>query len=288
MNIRLFIDAICYDSRQRSPAPFLLFTLFVLIHPIAFCLLIRYALPGLWASELASGFAIITATFAIFHFVMSIGEYLFHRYVLHILTYEIMGVFYEKHTLVHHALTPIHIDEKRHRINSSYPISSVDQDDCGTFPPWALLSFLAGLSVPMVILALIFPSVPLLVAGYFAISLSYYLYEVIHVTHHKSYDAWWATKIKTPILGKIWRKIYGFHQAHHANYKCNMHVGGFFGLPIGDWLFGTYKQPSQLLNHEVAATKDMVQSLNPNPHWPISWFDKISQKRRSRILSNKK
>ncbi len=283
MNRRVIIDAISYESRQRSPAPFSLFTLYVLVHLVSFFLMISYLFPNLWANQLEIPLPTIAITFIVLHFIFSIGEYLFHRYILHIMTYEIMGVFYRKHN-IHHGLTPIRHNEPEHKIYSKYPIASIDQDECGTFPWWALLSFLSGFSVPLVTLGFIFSHVPFLIAGYPALTFSYYLYEVVHVNHHKSSDLW-LVKIKNPIFGKMWRKICGFHQAHHANYKCNMHVGGFFGLPVGDWLFGTYKQPAQLMFDGTPADQEVVELLNPKPRWPITWLDAYAQRRKSRILT---
>ena len=284
MDHRLIVDPLSFDARERSPAPFLIFTLYVLAHLLAFYIFVRVISPNIWNSQIHAGVTVIIATFIVCHFMFAFGEYLFHRYILHILTYEAMGVFYRKH-LQHHALTPIQLDEPRQKINNLYPIKSIEQDVCGTFPPWALLVFLGGFTPILFLIAYVFPNLPILISGYPALSLSYYLYEVIHVRHHSSYETWWQEKLKSPKLGRLWQAMYGFHQAHHANYRCNMHVGGFFGIPIGDWLFATYKQPSTLLMDGVPATKEMIQELNPKPRWPISWFDKIAIRRKMRTLN---
>jgi hypothetical protein len=65
-----------------------------------------------------------------------------------------------------------------------------------------------------------------------------------------------------------------------------MNVAGFFGLPVGDWLFATYKQPDELLLDGLPATKQMIRALNPEPRWPVSQFDQLAQKRKARILYN--
>jgi len=67
---------------------------------------------------------------------------------------------------------------------------------------------------------------------------------------------------------------------HHANYKCNLNVVGFFGIPLTDLAFGTYKRPDPLLVDGAAATKADARRLMPAPRWPISWLDRVVFKRR--------
>ena len=285
MNYRLLADPLSFDSRQKNPIPFITFSLFVWFHPLILLALTKYFLPNIWNREIASGFFIIIATFLVCHFIFAFGEYFFHRYILHIISIKNMRIFYRKH-LRHHTLTPIYFDEINKKIDSAYSINNIDRDECGTFPPWALVAFLSGFSPLLFLMAYIFEDLPILISGYGALSLSYYLYEVTHVRHHYSYDDWWQKKLQSPLLGKVWQVMYGFHQAHHVNYRCNMHVGGFLGLPIGDWLFATYKQPSKILADGVSATREMMQKLNPQPRWPISWLDQRALKRKTRILKN--
>ena len=78
----------------------------------------------------------------------------------------------------------------------------------------------------------------------------------------------------------LWTWLYGFHQAHHANYKCNLNVAGFFGMPLADLAFGTYRQPDPLLVDGAPATKAHARRLTPSPRWPISWLDRVVFKRR--------
>ena len=74
--------------------------------------------------------------------------------------------------------------------------------------------------------------------------------------------------------------MYGFHQAHHANYKCNLNVAGFFGIPLADLAFGTYRQPDDLLLDGATLTKATARKLTPEPYWPIAWLDRVVFKRR--------
>ena len=275
---------LAFEKRIQGGAPFLIFSLFIVVHPLAFLWLIRFCFGAIWRQELAAGVIPIMLTFALCHLVFAFGEFFFHRYILHILAAECLKLFYGKH-LTHHTLTAIYFDEPGQKIKSLYPVGSIEQDVCGTFPPWALILLLGGFTPVFLLSALLFPHVPICIGGYCALTLSYYLYEAIHVTHHRSYDAWWKKRIHNPITGPVWRTLYGFHQAHHANYRCNMNVAGFFGLPVGDWLFATYKQPDGLLLDETPATKEMIRALNPEPYWPVSRFDQLAQKRKARILS---
>ncbi len=277
-------NPLAFEKRIHGRAPLLVFGLFVIAHPVGFLGLIRLCFGGIWRQELAAGVVPIIAAFLICHLIFAFGEFFFHRYILHTLTYECMKIFYGKH-LTHHTLTPIYLDEPGQKIRSSYPISSIDQDVAGTFPPWALVLFLGGFTPPLLLLAFIFPRTPILIGGYCGLTLSYYLYEAIHVMHHQSYETWWKKRIQRPLSGSLWRMVYGFHQAHHANYRCNMNVAGFFGLPVGDWVFGTYKKPRELLLDETPATKEVIRELNPEPRWPIPLFDRIAQRRKTRILS---
>lgn len=195
MNYRLLVDPLSFDSRRKNPAPFLTFSLFVWFHPLIFLTLTRYFFPNIWNREIASGFFAVIAAFLVCHFIFAFGEYFFHRYILHIISIENMRVFYRKH-LQHHTLTSIYFDETSQSINSAYPIDNIDKDECGTFPPWALLAFLGGFSPLLFLTAFLFPNLPILVSSYPALSLSYYLYEIIHVRHHFSYDNWWQKSFK--------------------------------------------------------------------------------------------
>jgi hemolysin III len=79
----------------------------------------------------------------------------------------------------------------------------------------------------------------------------------------------------------MWRLFYGFHHMHHANISCNEAIGGFFGLPVADWVFGTYHQPKDLLlEGRLATAKDFAI---PPPRGFVRWFDEWARKRESKI-----
>ena len=96
--------------------------------------------------------------------------------------------------------------------------------------------------------------------------------------HHMPYDTWWKPRLNGRPFGKVYRKMYGFHQAHHANYKCNLNVAAFFGIPLADSVFGTYKQPDELLLDGVLATKASGRkaplSLAGRSRGSTAWFSR--------------
>ena len=129
-------------------------------------------------------------------------------------------------------------------------------------------------------MAFSFPRIPILISGYAAIAIAHFLYEAIHAVHHQPYEACWRARLDRRWSGRFWRWLYGFHQAHHANHRCNLNVAGFFGIPLADLLFGTYKQPSPLLIDGACATAAAARALSSQPHWPISWLDRVAFRRR--------
>ena len=149
-----------------------------------------------------------------------------------------------------------------------------------TFPPWALIPALMAFTPFFAPIAFSFPEIPILIGGYAAIAIALFLYETIHVAHHQPYDSWWKPKLNGRIFGRVWRKAYGFHQAHHTNYRCNLNVAGFFGIPVADLVFSTYKQPDKLFLDGVPGTKEIARRLTPQASWPIVWLDRVVFKRR--------
>ena len=187
---------------------------------------------------------------------------------LHLETVRFLRGLYTSH-LTHHKLTSIRFDQTG-RVKSAYAITDQASDDQSTFPPWALIPFFAFFTPFFAPMAFSFPRIPILISGYAAIAIAHFLYETIHAIHHQPYDACWRARLDRQWSGRFWRWLYGFHQAHHANHRCNLNVAGFFGIPLADLLFGTYKQPSPLLIDGARATNAAARALSSQPHWPIS------------------
>ncbi len=275
------LNFLSFESRTRNPLAFSLFTIFIALHPLAVFAFVRYFFPTTWDLQWSSGLGGVVVTTLVFNLIFCFGEYLFHRYLLHANSISFLGRLSFSH-LLHHKLTNIKFPGDR--VISSYPIEDKEHDASGTFPPYALVAFMVFLTPFLAIIAFSFPQIPVLIGGYMAITIAHFLYETIHVAHHLPYDPWWKSKIEWPVFGTVWRKLYGFHQAHHANYRCNMNIAGFYGLPLADLMLGTYQQPAVLLIDGAPATKSLAANLTSAPNWPISVLDSALLKRRKRMV----
>lgn len=275
------LNFLSFESRTRNPLALPLFTIFCAAHPLAAFAVVAYFFPDTWQRQVAAGPTAIVLTTVGCNLVMCFGEYLFHRYLLHANTVNLLSRLSFSH-LAHHKLTNIKFPGDH--VVSAYAIEDEAHDKYATFPPYALLGFMAFFTVFFAPAAFSFPDFPLLIGGFIAIAIAHFLYETIHVAHHRPYDPWWKRKIEGPLFGTMWRKLYGFHQAHHANYKCNMNIAGFYGLPLADLVLGTYEQPAVLLIDGAPATKDVAARLTKTPNWPISMMDSALLKRRRRMV----
>ena len=278
------LNFMSFESRAKHPASNLWFALFIALQLGVLFAVVRFFFKWTWDQHVASGIGAIILTCLICNLVMCFGEYFFHRYLLHMETVRFLAPLTASHR-THHKLTPIGFDNVEKTVRSAYQISSVPQDDQGTFPPWTLIPFWVTFTPFFAPLAFSFPEIPILISGYASLAIAHFLYETIHVAHHESYERWWKPKLNNRIFGVVWRKLYGFHQAHHANYFCNMNIAGFFGIPLADLVFGTYLQPDELLLDGVPGTKEVARRLTPQPHWPVAWLDRVVLKRRRRMLS---
>lgn len=267
-------DPFSFEARINNRGRTLfVFSLFVTGHLLVIFSLLYFLFPRTWERETGLGIISIGLTFLSFHLISCVGEYFFHRNVLH----DIIGpfkVFFRKHGM-HHFLTTVSWDKDNSdlKIHSCYAIEKIEQDISATFPLWALAAFLMGIAPLLIIISWLLPNVPVLLAGFSAITLSYYLYEVLHVMHHQP-PLWWHEKFSKRFLGKTWQAIYSFHNCHHANTRCNLNVAGFFGLPLADWIFGTYRNPPTLLLHGSPVDNEVISDLTSRTHWIKAWLKK--------------
>ncbi len=244
----------------------------------------RLLLPQLWARQLAGGASVFIAVFLAVHLFLCFFEWFFHRYVLHGVTMRWLKGFAKEHRH-HHSLTPVRlrpVTEGSDRvILNEYPITHEEQYPSSAFPAYALLGFWAFFTPLLVGVQLLLPGLPVILAGLAAITWSMVLYEILHAIEHWPYE-WWRSATEHPKAGPFWRLLYGFHLMHHANIGCNEGIGGFFGLPVADWCFGTYHQPRQLLLEGRKATaKDFAVRT---PHGFVRWLDRWTRKRETGIL----
>lgn len=281
-NLLSALNFLSFENRQANPAAFVYFGIFIALQLAVLLTFIRFTFPYTWEQQMSAGFWNILLTCVGFNVVTCFGEYLFHRYLLHMEPVRFLRTLCSSH-LAHHKLTFIGFDDQRKTVRSEYPIGDVEHDDQSTFPPWALLPFFAFFSPFFAALAFSFPQFPILIGGFTAVAIAHFLYETIHAAYHQPYETHWKPRIESPRFGRVWQLIYGFHQAHHANYKCNMNVAGFYGIPLADILMGTYKQPDAQLHHGAVATKEVARHLTPKPYGPIAWLDRVAFNRRRRV-----
>ena len=273
------LNFLAYENRTTNRAATLYFAAFIALQLAVLFAFIRYFFPWTWDQQVSAGAGAFLLTCLVCNLLLCFGEYFFHRYMLHMETVRFLRQLCTSH-LAHHKLTSIGFDDAAARVRSAYPINDVAHDDQATFPPWALVGSWASFTPFFAPIAFSFPGVPILIGGYTAIAIAHFLYETIHVAHHQPYETFWERRLSDPTFGRVWRKAYGFHQGHHANYRCNLNVAGFFGVPLADLAFGTYAQPDRLLVDGAPATKEAARRLTRQPRWPISWLDRVVFKRR--------
>ncbi|HEU4687940.1 MAG TPA: hypothetical protein VFS23_06260 [Vicinamibacterales bacterium] len=276
---RRSLNFLSYENRAANRFAPLLFVTFVTLQLALLLATIRGFFRPTWDQHMASGVVAILLTCLVCNVMLCFGEYFFHRYILHIETVRFLRSLCASH-LTHHKLTSIRFNEHTGTVRSAYPIGDAAHDDQSTFPPWALIPFFAFFTPFFAPMAFSFPRLPILISGYTAIAIAHVIYEVLHAVHHQPYELFWKPRLEHPIFGGAWTWLYGFHQAHHANYRCNINVAGFFGIPLADLVFGTYRRPNPLLLDGARATKADARRLLPQPRWPVSWFDRIVFKRR--------
>ena len=274
------LNVLSFESRTRHSAAFLWFAAFIALQLLALFALVRYFFRPTWDQQVSSGFWAIVLTGLLCSLLLCFGEYFFHRYLLHMETVRFLRAFCTSH-LRHHKLTSIGFDDATKTVRSEYPICDVAHDDKATFPPWGLIPSFAAFTPFFAPFAFSFPGIPILIGG-----VRRHCDRPVSVRDGPRRA---SSAIRCQVEAEIeqsdvrqvvWRAAYGFHQAHHANYRCNLNVAGFFGIPVADLVFGTYKQPDELLLDGAPATKGEARKLTPQPRWPVAWLDRVAFKRR--------
>ncbi len=269
-------DPFSFEARiNNRGSTLLIFSLFVAAHLAAIFSIIYFLFPPTWEREVGAGIISFGITFLVAQFAFCIGEYFFHRYILHDIVAG-LKVFFQKHR-THHSPTPVSWDKQNghFKIRSCYAIEKIEQDDSATFPTWALAAFLTGIAPLVMVISWLLPHAPILLDGFAAITFTYYLYETLHVIHHRS-PAWWAKKVNEHFLGRAWSAMYSFHSCHHANTRCNLNIAGFLGLPLADLIFGTYRAPDTLLVDGQSVDKQTISNLTSRLHWLKARFSKTA------------
>jgi len=221
------------------------FTLAVGVTVIFYTLILMLVCPNLSVRQLQKGLWQIIWVSLGFHLFNAKFEFFFHRYVLHSKVFRWFEKFYRDHTL-HHALTNIYLrkppltEDGLSKVVNHYPITEEKQYESSFFPYWGLAGFTLFFSPLTIFLQWLLPNWPIILGNFIAITFSYCLYELLHAIEHVPYETFWKKFVESPRLGTLGKKIYGFHQFHHYEVKCNMAISGFFGLPVFDWLFWVF------------------------------------------------
>jgi len=243
----------------------------------------RFLLPSVWEGQIAAGWPALALAFLAGHMGLCFFEWFFHRYVLHHVAFRVFRRFATDHRR-HHSLTAIKLRPSEtgpgRIILNEYPIVEPEQHDASSFPWYALIGFWGVFTPLLVGLQFLLPGAPILLGGYLAIWWSLSGYEIFHAVEHLPYE-WWKRHTDHPRFGPLWTSVYGFHHMHHANVGCNEAISGFFGLPVADWVFGTYYQPRELLlDGRKATAKDFHL---PTPRSFVKTLDHWARQREARL-----
>jgi hemolysin III len=247
------------------------------------CGLLAWLFPAFWRAQLDAPWYAFVAVFVFAHTIAGGFEYFFHRYVLHAPLFGVLSYFYKQHTL-HHALTrivqrPSSVTGENLptlvEVENRYPITQEHQHEASFFP-WYTLAVFSLIMTPLFLLGhLVFPSAPWLLAGWSGITFSLALYELVHAVEHWPVERWHRL-IARPRTGPMWRKAYAFHLRHHADIRCNEGISGVFTIPIYDFIFGTYVDPTTLYGHGDKACPTQFHSPQPRVGF-IRWLDRHAE-----------
>lgn len=265
------------NKEERFSVPLFLFT--ILASLVGMGAFMAFVFPETWQAQLEAGWLSFLIVFLAAHAVCAFGEFFFHRYILHAPLFPFLSYFYKQHTL-HHALTRIgyrRLGPAEEEIpclvevDNRYPIEHDHQREASFFPWYSLLVFTLVASPLLILFQWLFPAQPIFFGGVLAIAFSMTLYELLHAVEHLP-RASWDRLLLHPRYSRFWRKAYAFHLRHHADIRCNEAISGFFGLPLPDFIFGTYIDPATLYNHGSQTSPEQFNSPQPRFGF-IRWLD---------------
>jgi len=232
---------------------------------------VAFFAPNTFLGEARVGWLSLAIAFLAVHLANSFVEFFFHRYVLHAPVVPFLAYFYRQHTL-HHALTRVRPPRGGSGVDNKFPIIEEEQHEASFFPAYSPLLF-ALLATPMFALVKwLWPEVPVFLPGYAAIMWSLSLYELLHALEHKPVKDW-EPLLEHPKFGGFWKTVYAFHLRHHADIHSNESISGFFGIPVPDFVFGTWVNPNTLYEHGTYVHQ--VEFRPPSPRL-IGWLDRYA------------
>lgn len=240
-----------------------------------------WASPVIWREQLNASWLSLLMTFLIIHACNGFAEGFFHRYCLHMALIPGLETFFKRHQVIHHTLTQIDRErlEKSGRvvyriIENKYPIIEDEQHQSSTFPWYSYAVFSLIGSIFFLPAQLLFPRLPIFLGAFLAIGFSLSLYEILHAIEHLSYERFWKTKLDHPKWNWFWFPVYTFHLHHHLQMSSNESISGFFGLPLFDWVFGTYVSSNS--TYQKGMEVEEMEVKKPRPYWPLRTLDRFA------------
>lgn len=259
----------------------MLFVVVIKITLVILFTILALVAPNVWRVQYTASWVSILTTCLTMHLVNSFVEFFFHRYVLHAPVLPFLARFYKAHTL-HHALTRVKMRKPTYAtvdsslvVENFYPILEEAQHEASFFPWYSLFVFALVATPFLAVAQWLLPQTPVFLGGFLAIAWSASDYEILHNIEHWSLERW-LPLLKHKVWGPFWRVVYGFHLRHHADIHSNEAISGFFGLPIPDWLFGTWVNPKTLYEHGGVAREEEFRPRKPARF--IGWLDKLAQR----------
>ncbi len=270
-----------HGGKREPKFSALLFLVTVVVSLAVLCGALAWIAPAVWQAQLEAGWLSLLVVFLAVHAGAGVAEFFFHRYVLHAPLLPFLSRFYKQHTL-HHALTRVGFQKSRkgdgevpYLIENHYPIVEEKQFEASYFPWYSLIGFTLFASIFLIPAQWLFPTAPVMLGGFLAVTWSLCLYELIHAVEHWPQPTW-DRLVEHPRYGRFWRKAYAFHLRHHADIRCNEAISGIFGLPVVDWVLGTYVDPETLYRH--GETTKPEEFISPQPRFGIiRWLDRRAE-----------
>jgi len=257
---------------KHFSAPLFFITIII---SVAICLTtLVFVVPNVWNIQLQAIWWEHLLVFLWCHLAYGIFEHPFHRYVLHAPLIPGLSHPYESHES-HHRLT--HVAWQRMGTKNKYAIVEEKQHENSFFPWYSYLVFALFCTPFLVGIQMIFVQAPVLLEGYLALAFSICLYEIKHAYDHKDLKEWLPRlEHSNRFLNWFWNLVYSHHIGHHAIPFANMNISGWFGIPIGDLLFGTLVFPKTRYPDGEKIDRKNFEAPRPYP-W-TRWLDARAEK----------
>lgn len=193
---------------------------------------------------------------AVFYVVAAFFEWVFHRYLFHI----VPNFMARKHTL-HHFMHPV----------ENYQTHEEHQTESAHFPLHALVTFLGIFTLASWPIQRFLLHQPILLAVNLAVALGYYRYELTHAQKHFSF-AWQVEQLNDLKSGRKYEERFVLHFIHHDKTQFNEAVFAEDIKSLPDRVFGTFL-PGSLLRDDQGNV--VVQHEDATPYFTIVLPEKL-------------